>query len=193
LPLSVCGLPELEAQLERGITHVLSLLDPGNTIPSILTARQLAGHVTVMFDDVVDVSPGKIAPNPGHIATILRFGREIAARPDPYHLLVHCHAGLSRSTAAAALLIAQAQPRLSGAEVLGRVINIRPMAWPSLLMMEIGDELLGRGGELVRAAHARYDDLIRKHPQIIERMVAAGRAREIASLSRCSEARPLSS
>ena len=65
--------------------------------------------VFARFDDVVAEYPGFEACTPAHIEKVLAFGERIHARPDG-HVLVHCHAGVSRSTAAAAILMAQNAP-----------------------------------------------------------------------------------
>src|SRR6266571_8045315 len=67
-------------------------------------------------------------------------------------LLVHCRAGVSRSTAAAALILMQANPEWPASAALDAVAAIRPRAWPNLLILEFGDALLGRNGEIVAAA-----------------------------------------
>src|SRR3546814_18457973 len=46
-------------------------------------------------------------------------------------------------------------------------------------MLEIGDRMLGRNGDLVSAAHARYADVLKSHPDRAGLMMMAGRAREI--------------
>ena len=52
-------------------------------------------------------------------------------------------------------------------------------AWPNLRMVEMGDAMLGRGGELVAAAHDVYRLQLEKRPHLAEFMTNAGRAREL--------------
>jgi predicted protein tyrosine phosphatase len=70
-----------------------------------------------------------------------------SAKPEA-HLLVHCRAGASHSTAAAALILMQANPEWPASAALDAVAAIRPRAWPNLLILEFGDALLGRNGEI---------------------------------------------
>ncbi len=82
------------------------------------------------------------------------------------HLLVHCHAGISRSTASMTLLLAQAQPGLGADEVLAQVVHIREKAWPNLRILSLGAELLGRKGEFIEAAGAVYRLQLERRPEI---------------------------
>lgn len=77
------------------------------------------------------------------------------------------------------LLLAQARPDRPAAEVLAEVVRIRPHAWPNLRLVEIGDRLLGRNGDLVTAAIARYRDMLHRRPRLREAMAKLGRAREL--------------
>ncbi len=55
-------------------------------------------HVELTFHDIVEVTPDLIAPDADVVDAILQFGRgSIADRP----MLIHCWAGISRSSAAA--------------------------------------------------------------------------------------------
>jgi predicted protein tyrosine phosphatase len=92
-----------------------------------------------------------------HVADLLAFGRGLLEEPrDGAHLLVHCHAGVSRSTASMALVLAQALPDVPADRIFEEVLRIRRQAWPNLRILEIGDAMLGRRGELVAAAAGVY-------------------------------------
>jgi hypothetical protein len=66
-------------------------------------------------------------PDADDVARILAFGRDLVGESDGMgHLLVHCHAGVSRSTASMALIIAQARPDATAPAVLGEVLRVRP-------------------------------------------------------------------
>jgi predicted protein tyrosine phosphatase len=59
--------------------------------------------------------------------------------------------GISRSSAAAAILLAVRAGPGSEAEALKNVGTIRPGARPNVRMLELADDVLGTGGALVRA------------------------------------------
>jgi predicted protein tyrosine phosphatase len=113
------------------------------------------------------------------VEAILAFGRSLAAEPAAT-LIVHCHAGISRSTASMALILAQAMPEQPAEGILAMVHGIRDKAWPNLRILELGDARLGRGGSLVHAAHALYRLQIERRPHLAEMMEDGGRGRELA-------------
>ena len=77
------------------------------------------------------------------------------------------------------LILAQARPDLSGDEILAEVLRIRSRAWPNLRILEFGDELLGRNGEIVAAVAAIYRRVLDREPGLQEAMIDGGRAREV--------------
>jgi hypothetical protein len=71
---------------------------------------------------------------------------------------------------------------------LDTVARMRPRAWPNLRMLEFGDALLGRNGEIVAAASAVYRRVLDREPFMQEAMMDGGRAREvIAALGRAAD------
>ncbi|WP_240002415.1 tyrosine phosphatase family protein [Oleisolibacter albus] len=155
--ITVCGIEELHGHCEAGVSHVLSILDPGRDLPPAFGSYGEHVRLDLRFDDIIEEMPEKAAPQLQHVESVLAFGRELAAEADAgAHLLVHCHMGVSRSTACMALILAQTCPERPAAEILAEVVRIRPIAWPNLRILEIGDRLLGRGGDLVEALRPVY-------------------------------------
>lgn len=182
--LTICGIPELDAHCTAGVTHVLSILDPEFEDPPAFAAFPPHSRLALRFNDIIDPEPGRLAPAKADVERLLAFGRELAEAPDA-HLLIHCHAGVSRSTASAALILAQVWPDRPARAVLDAVAKIRPRAWPNLRILEFGDELLGRDGEIVAAVAAIYRGVIERDPSFEEAMIEGGRGREVmAALGR---------
>jgi predicted protein tyrosine phosphatase len=178
--ITVCGLDELAGHAAREVSHVLSILDPTQAEPEAFGAYGEHARLELKFHDIIEDTPGLQAPQPEDVAKILDFGRDILRDPENLrHLLVHCHMGISRSTASMALLLAQAQPHLSASEVLGQVLHIREKAWPNLRILTLGEEQLDRKGEFSAAVGAIYRIQIERRPEIKEFFVKGGRAREI--------------
>jgi predicted protein tyrosine phosphatase len=177
--VTICGLDELSHHCSAGVTHVLSILDPDWPPPEALLAYDPHARLELRFHDVIEPQNGWIAPPEADVARLLAFGRELPRSP-PAHLLLHCHAGVSRSTAAAIVILAQASPQLPAAEVVRAVVALRPRAWPNLRILELGDAQLGRGGEVVAAAGAHYRRALEREPGLAEAMIAGGRGREVA-------------
>jgi predicted protein tyrosine phosphatase len=173
--LTVCGLEEIGGFCDSGVSHVLSILDPGWPAPEFGRYGEHA-RLELRFNDVIEPDAPGEPPSPQHVAQVLEFG---AGLREDDHLLVHCHAGVSRSTAAMALILAEARRDRPASEAMAEVVRIRKQAWPNLRMIEFGDRILGRNGELIAAAHARYAAVLARKPYKAEDFIDAGRGREV--------------
>jgi predicted protein tyrosine phosphatase len=178
--LTVCGLDELWHHRAHGVTHVLSLLDPGWPEPEAFTAYDAHHRTTLHFHDAVVASPALVLPQASHVAAILEFGNALHQTGEEAHPLVHCHAGLSRSTAAMAILIAQREPELDEIQIFARLRSIRPRSWPNSLLIRFADEALKRKGQLVSALAHHYEFQLRQDPDLEELLIQAGRDCELA-------------
>ena len=176
--ITVCGIEELAGHGAVGVTHVLSILDPGFPDPEAFGAFGEHERLDLRFHDIIDELPDLRVVQREDVEALLRFGRDLMRQPRA-HLLVHCHMGISRSTAAMALILTQARPDRPASEALAEVRRIRPRIWPNLRVIELGDELLGRGGELVAAAVGRYRHVIERRPEVGQAMIQMGRGREV--------------
>lgn len=180
--LTVCGIDELPGQSGRDVSHVLSLLDPDR--PEVDAFQGFGRHLrtTLRFHDIIDAAAGKVMPQPQHVAEIVAFGRDLdasqASRADG-HLLVHCHMGISRSTAAMLTLLAQANPAEDEDALFQRLRAIRLRAWPNSLMIGFADEALGRKGRLVGALRRHYRHQSDTQPDLAKWMIELGREREV--------------
>jgi predicted protein tyrosine phosphatase len=178
--ITVCGLEELPGHADREVSHVLSILDPGQPEPEAFGGYGEHARLELNFHDVIVDIPGFVAPRQEHAAKILEFGEELLRDPENIrHLLVHCHMGISRSTASMALLLAQAQPRLGADEILAQVLHIRDKAWPNLRILRLGEELLGRPGEFSGAVGAIYRFQLERQPELRRLFIEAGRLLEV--------------
>lgn len=179
--IAICGLDELPSHGETGVSHVLSILDPGWPVPDAFGGYGEHARLELRFHDVVQPVAGLEAPRPEHVQQVLAFGRDLLAEPPGRAgLLVHCHMGVSRSTASMLLIIAQALPGASAGMLADTVLAIRPQAWPNLLITEMGDRELGRGGKLVAAVADLYRERLRQEPGWAAQMELHGRGREVA-------------
>nr|WP_298094126.1 protein-tyrosine-phosphatase [uncultured Shinella sp.] len=180
--LTICGIEELPGQSTRNVTHVLSLLDP--ELPELEAFQSYGRHhrTTLRFHDIIADLPERVRPRPDHVEAILAFGQDFLNRQEreaPSHLLVHCHMGISRSTAAMLTLMAQGNPDEEAESLFTRLVAIRPQAWPNSQMIGFADEQLGRKGELTAALARHYGRQIRVQPQYTEWMTKLGRQAEL--------------
>jgi len=159
--LSICGKAEVDRFAASKITHLLSLEDPGT--PKRTPAWFKGPHVQLHFHDVdtpsEENSSRGVAPAKSHVTEILRMGASCleAATMGPVHLLVHCHAGISRSTAAAFAMTTQALGVEKAMEALEFVLENRPEAFPNLLIVQHADRLLQADGRLLAALQPLRD------------------------------------
>jgi predicted protein tyrosine phosphatase len=179
--IRVCGIDELAGHCDAGVSHVLSILDPDWPVPEAFGALGEHAKLELRFHDVIEEHNAEmIAPQQEHVADLLAFGRGLLEAPQSEaHLLVHCHAGVSRSTASLALILAQALPDIPGARILDEVLHIRPQAWPNLRILELGAAQLATRGDLISAAAATYRRQLERFPHLAEQMRTGGRGREI--------------
>jgi broad specificity phosphatase PhoE len=62
----------------------------------------------------------------------------------------------------------QANPEWPASAALDAIAAIRPRAWPNLLILEFGDALLGRNGEIVAAAGVIYRRVLARDPEFVD-------------------------
>jgi predicted protein tyrosine phosphatase len=147
--LFVCSLERLHGEAARlQPEQIISMLDPGTplTTPDSVDADR---HHRFFFHDISDLVEDQIAPSHEHIERVLEIGTNWAA-DEP--LLIHCYAGVSRSTAAALILLCQRNPGRE--KEAARLVRQRGAhAWPNRLMIQIADDLLQREGRMIDALH----------------------------------------
>jgi predicted protein tyrosine phosphatase len=175
--LTICGLDELDLHSARGVTHVLSILDPGWPEPASFAAFDPHFRATLHFHDAIEAGPRIVLPQRADIETILAFGGDLG--DDLGHLLIHCHAGISRSTAAMTMILAQAFPQEDERAIVDRLLQTRPQAWPNSRMIGFADDALGRGGRLTAAVADLYARRLETHPEVADDMRGLGRWREV--------------
>jgi hypothetical protein len=63
--ITVCGIEELGDHCDIGVSHVLSILDPGAPEPPVFGSFGEHERVELRFDDVIDDSPDQALPSAG--------------------------------------------------------------------------------------------------------------------------------
>ena len=138
--ITVCGLGELACYAARGVSHVLSILDPRLLERPSFAAFGEHQRLELRFDDILEHLEGQVAPQQGHVDDILRFACDLMVDPSrDAHVLVHCHMGISRSSAALVLILARVRPEIPAPRILNEVLRVRPAAWPNLRLIELVD------------------------------------------------------
>lgn len=149
--LHVCSLARLpETVAATRASHVVTLISAGTLVerpPTILADRHL--HITV--SDIVEPLDGHILPAADHVEELLTFVRAWG-RENP--LVVHCWAGISRSTAAAFITACALKPERPEVEIARALRTASGIATPNSRLVAVADEILGRQGRMVEAVAA---------------------------------------
>ncbi len=128
-------------------SHVLSLLSP-NSDPTPATGLATDRHLTLAMHDLTEPREGYVAPDRTLLQRLLAFGADWdQARP----MLVHCWAGISRSTAASFIFACAGSPNAAEVDIALALRRAAPFATPNRLMVALADDILDRGGRMVDA------------------------------------------
>lgn len=138
----------VEACVAHDATHIVSLLAPPATAPHFPGGAE---RLLLAFNDIVEPRDGLVAPDAGHIARLLQF-LQTWDRRSP--LLIHCWAGVSRSTAVGYIAAGLRDGPGSEIDLAQRLRERAPYATPNRLIVALADEALGRNGAMSAAIAA---------------------------------------
>jgi predicted protein tyrosine phosphatase len=149
--LHVCPLAAVHETIgTAGASHLITVIN-AQTMLETPPGIDVRCHLKIAVNDIVTPQPGLVHPQPEHIDEILRFARDWDhASP----LVVHCWAGISRSTAAAFITLCALNDEGVEAEIARSIRAASATATPNPLMVELADEVLGRRGRMVDAIEA---------------------------------------
>jgi predicted protein tyrosine phosphatase len=149
--LHVCSLALIESEVARtGARSLVTLLSPGTAIvrPSDILEHR---HLNVAMSDILDHMPGQVRPEAHHLESFCAFVEQWDRR-EP--MLIHCFAGVSRSTASAYIAVCQLSPHRDEHEIARALRVASPTATPNPRFVALADERLGRNGRMVAAIEA---------------------------------------
>ncbi len=149
MPIWVSSLSSVHhvAQLRRP-DKILSLLAPEDEFP-VFEGVANDAHTRIGVDDIFHKDdPELTSPNEAHVHEIIRFA-------DGWNrancLVIHCWAGISRSSASAFISACVLNPRTDEHDIAEAIRAASPVAKPNRLFVEIADDILGRRGRMVEA------------------------------------------
>ena len=149
--IHVCSLARLHDTVrETGARHVVTLIKDVSLVhrPATITAEN---HLLLDMDDINDHIEGYVVPAEEHVGELLRFVRAWD-RANP--LVVHCYAGISRSTAGAFVTACALNPQRDELSIARALRAASHTATPNLRIVRLADQMLGRDGRMVRAIDA---------------------------------------
>jgi predicted protein tyrosine phosphatase len=146
--IHVCSLARLHETVEEtGALHVVSLIGDEVAIdrPQAIAAEN---HLWLRLHDISSPLDGYVMPDEQHIADLLNFVRRWDRRAP---MVVHCYAGISRSTASAFASVCALNPRRDEDSIAQALRLASPTATPNIKIVALADRLLGRQGRMVAA------------------------------------------
>jgi predicted protein tyrosine phosphatase len=143
--LHVSSLSKLHETVTRvGASHLVTLINVDTVVErpaSIIETR----HLFLGMSDISAAMEGHVVPADEHVERFLAFIREWD-RAAP--LVIHCWAGISRSTAAAYIAACALGPLRDEEEIAAELRAASPSATPNARLVAIADGMLGRSGRM---------------------------------------------
>jgi predicted protein tyrosine phosphatase len=146
--LHVCSLAALPDTVKAtGASHILTVMANVAQVQRPQSVLE-ANHLRVQMDDITEHMDGFVAPSEAHVEKVLSFIRNWD-RSAP--MVVHCYAGISRSTASAFAAACMLNPQRDEISIARQIRAASPIASPNRLIVSLADKVLGRDGRMLRA------------------------------------------
>lgn len=149
--IHVCSLARLHETVEATrASHIVTLISRDIEVerpPSIPATN----HLWLEMHDISTPLDGYLLPQTHHIEELLTFVRQWN-REQP--MVVHCHAGISRSSAAAFVAACALAPHRDERTIAMAMREASPTALPNVRIVSLADQALARSGRMVAAIKA---------------------------------------
>ena len=149
--LHVCSLQRMYGTVrETGAEDLVTVIKAVTKVPTP-DAIHPSRHLKLNFSDIAEAREGEVMAEDHHIEQLLDFVQSWT-REKP--LLIHCYAGVSRSTASAFISACALRPDVSEQDWAARLREASPTATPNQRLVSIADRLLKREGRMLSAVQA---------------------------------------
>jgi predicted protein tyrosine phosphatase len=146
--IHVCSLARVDQAVEEtGARSMVTLLQAG-TVMVRPSAIALDRHLFLALSDIVEPADGHVLPGEAHVRSLVEFARDWD-REAP--MVIHCFAGVSRSTAAAFISACALNPPRDEFEIANAIRAASPTATPNARLVALADEILMRRGRMSSA------------------------------------------
>jgi predicted protein tyrosine phosphatase len=149
--IHVCSLARLhDTVTETGASHIVTLL---RMIDRVERPRSIAeaNHLILGMDDIAVPIDGYTHPAEEHVVELIGFVQRWDRRAP---LVMHCYAGISRSTAGAFIGACALNPGRDEATIARAIRGSSKTAMPNAMLVSHADRVLGRNGRMIRAVEA---------------------------------------
>jgi predicted protein tyrosine phosphatase len=146
--IHVCSLARLYATIdETGARHVVTLL---RLTDRVERPKHIApdNHLVLSVDDISAPMDGYTCPGEEHVGRLIDF---VGGWDRSAPMVVHCFAGISRSTAGAFVAACALNPKRDELDIAWNIRRASRTAQPNARIVSIADRLLKRDGRMVRA------------------------------------------
>ena len=147
--IHVCALRHMPEMVERtGARHLISAIN-ADFLP--VTPATICRHLKLDMHDIIETQPATTAPSSVHVKALLDF---VKSWDKQAPILIHCYAGLSRSTAAAFISLCALNPRTPEKIIARALRRSSDTASPNRWFVGLADSALNREGRMVSALHS---------------------------------------
>jgi predicted protein tyrosine phosphatase len=149
--IHVCSLSRLHTTLnETGARHIVTLL---RIVDRVQRPNHIApeNHLVLAVDDITMPMDGYTLPANDHVQRLIDF---VTAWDRTTPMVMHCFAGISRSTAAAYVAACALNPQRDETQIAWDIRRSSRTAQPNSRIVSVADRLLKRDGRMIRAIDA---------------------------------------
>ena len=140
----ICGLADIQNCVDKYNPDKMLTIINKNFSPETPQGMDKSRHIKMLIDDISEPRDGFILPEKHHAQELLDFTNDWdTSKP----LLVHCHMGISRSTATSLGVAAKYNPE-NIEIIIEKLKEIAPHASPNKIMTQYYDEILGLNSRL---------------------------------------------
>ena len=134
----------------RAPSHIITLLSPAELIdtPAGFDTRR---HLRLGVHDIAAPEAGFVAPDAALVERVLRFAQDWDEHAP---MVVHCWAGISRSTASAFAIACERNPHADELKIALSMRRASPSAFPNRRIIALADDILDRRGRMLEAVEA---------------------------------------
>ncbi|GJM03581.1 MAG: protein-tyrosine-phosphatase [Rhodomicrobium sp.] len=109
---------------------------------------QATRHLKLAMNDISAARDGFVLPSDDHVKRLVQF---VDGWDMSQPILVHCWAGVSRSTAGVYISLCHLNPNHDEGEIAAMLRQASPTATPNMRLIALADDYLGREGRMIAA------------------------------------------
>ena len=149
--IHVCSLARLhDTVAETRASHIVTLLRLIDRVQRPTSVVE-SNHLILGMDDIMMPMDGYTHPAEEHVHDLIEFVQRWDRRAP---IVMHCYAGISRSTAGAFISACALNPDRDEATIAQAIRGSSKTAAPNIMLVGHADRILGRKGRMIAAVEA---------------------------------------